>query len=74
MVFVFFCMPEFKGRSIESTDDLFQNSIWTMYKRAYPPAEPVAEYNDRMVLYSMRFDLQTCIPFAGERQVELKKT
>ncbi|KAK8048995.1 quinate permease [Apiospora phragmitis] len=29
-VFIFFCFPEFKGRSIESMDDLFQNSIWTM--------------------------------------------
>lgn len=29
-------MPEMKGRSIESMDDLFSYSIWTMYKRAYP--------------------------------------
>ncbi|EMR64690.1 putative quinate permease protein [Eutypa lata UCREL1] len=38
-VFVFFCMPEFKGRSIESTDDLFQNSIWSMWRHAYPTEE-----------------------------------
>ncbi|KAI1872872.1 uncharacterized protein JN550_003746 [Neoarthrinium moseri] len=38
-VFVFFCMPEFKGRSIESMDDLFQHSIWTMWKHAYPTEE-----------------------------------
>ncbi|KAF2493939.1 hypothetical protein BU16DRAFT_550859 [Lophium mytilinum] len=38
-VFVFFCMPELKGRSIESMDDLFEHSIWTMYKRAYPTEE-----------------------------------
>ncbi|KAH8658356.1 quinate permease [Xylariales sp. PMI_506] len=36
VVFVYFCLPELKGRSIESTDDLFQRSIWTMYKHAYP--------------------------------------
>ncbi|KAF2246991.1 quinate permease [Trematosphaeria pertusa] len=39
VIFVFFCMPEMKGRSIESMDDLFQHSIWTMYKRAYPTEE-----------------------------------
>ncbi|ORX92649.1 H(+)/hexose cotransporter 1 [Clohesyomyces aquaticus] len=39
VVFIFFCTPEMKGRSIESMDDLFQHSIWTMYKRAYPREE-----------------------------------
>lgn len=39
VVFIFFCMPEMKGRSIESMDDLFQHSLWTMYKRAYPTEE-----------------------------------
>ncbi|KAK8089647.1 hypothetical protein PG997_004608 [Apiospora hydei] len=38
-VFIFFCFPEFKGRSIESMDDLFQNSIWTMWRHAYPTEE-----------------------------------
>ncbi|KXH67379.1 quinate permease [Colletotrichum salicis] len=36
VIFVFFCLPELKGRSIESMDDLFANSLWTMFKRAYP--------------------------------------
>ncbi|WYZ36915.1 hypothetical protein EsH8_II_000421 [Colletotrichum jinshuiense] len=36
VVFVYFCLPELKGRSIESMDDLFQNPLWTMFKRAYP--------------------------------------
>ncbi|KAK1633322.1 general substrate transporter [Colletotrichum phormii] len=36
VIFVFFCPPELKGRSIESMDDLFANSLWTMFKRAYP--------------------------------------
>ncbi|KAI3553699.1 quinate permease [Colletotrichum abscissum] len=35
-IFVFFCLPELKGRSIESMDDLFAHSLWTMFKRAYP--------------------------------------
>ncbi|KAH7062984.1 hypothetical protein BKA63DRAFT_429064 [Paraphoma chrysanthemicola] len=39
VVFIFFCMPEMKGRSIESMDDLFQHSIWSMWKRAYPTEE-----------------------------------
>ncbi|PSN71785.1 quinate permease [Corynespora cassiicola Philippines] len=39
VVFIYFCMPEMKGRSIESMDDLFQHSIWTMYQRAYPTEE-----------------------------------
>lgn len=38
-VFVYFCMPELKGRSIESMDDLFASSIWTMWKHAYPTEE-----------------------------------
>ncbi|ORY65998.1 quinate permease [Pseudomassariella vexata] len=38
-IFVYFCMPESKGRSIESMDDLFQNSIWTMFRHAYPTEE-----------------------------------
>ncbi|KAK7969668.1 MFS quinate transporter [Apiospora saccharicola] len=32
-------VPEFKGRSIESMDDLFQNSIWSMWRHAYPTEE-----------------------------------
>lgn len=36
VVFVYFCLPELKGRSIESMDDLFDHSLWSMWKRAYP--------------------------------------
>lgn len=38
-IFIFFCFPELKGRSIESMDDLFQRSLWTMWKHAYPTEE-----------------------------------
>ncbi|TDZ35031.1 putative quinate permease [Colletotrichum spinosum] len=37
--FVYFCLPELKGRSIESMDDLFQHPLWTMFRRAYPAEE-----------------------------------
>jgi len=36
VVFIYLCLPEMKGRSIESMDDLFQRPLWTMYKHAYP--------------------------------------
>lgn len=39
VVFIYFCLPELKGRSIESMDDLFQRSLWTMWKHAYPTEE-----------------------------------
>lgn len=39
VAFIFFCLPELKGRSIESMDDLFQRPLWTMWKHAYPTKE-----------------------------------
>jgi hypothetical protein len=39
VVFIYFCMPETKGRSIESFDDLFQKPLWMMWKYAYPQGE-----------------------------------
>ncbi|KAL4926189.1 uncharacterized protein BDV17DRAFT_299859 [Aspergillus undulatus] len=36
VAFIFFCLPELKGRSIESMDDLFQRPLWTMWRHAYP--------------------------------------
>ncbi|EME85436.1 uncharacterized protein MYCFIDRAFT_186059 [Pseudocercospora fijiensis CIRAD86] len=39
VVFVYFCLPELKGRSIESMDDLFQKPLWTMWRHAYPTEE-----------------------------------
>jgi ABC-type spermidine/putrescine transport system permease subunit I len=39
VVFIYFCLPEMKGRSIESMDDLFQRPLWTMWKHAYPTKE-----------------------------------
>lgn len=39
VIFIYFCLPEMKGRSIESMDDLFQRPLWTMYRHAYPTEE-----------------------------------
>ncbi|KAI9927838.1 hypothetical protein MW887_002690 [Aspergillus wentii] len=39
VVFIYFCLPEMKGRSIESMDDLFQRPLWTMWRHAYPTEE-----------------------------------
>lgn len=32
-------LPELKGRSLESMDDLFERSLFTMWKHAYPTEE-----------------------------------
>ena len=39
VIWIFFCLPELKGRSIESMDDLFSRSLWTMWRHAYPTEE-----------------------------------
>jgi hypothetical protein len=39
VVFIYFCLPEMKGRSMESMDDLFERPLWTMWKHAYPTDE-----------------------------------
>ncbi|KAL2852023.1 hypothetical protein BJY01DRAFT_232657 [Aspergillus pseudoustus] len=44
VVFIFFCLPELKGRSIESMDDLFQRPLWTMWKHAYPTEEEMVRH------------------------------
>ncbi|KAL5338185.1 hypothetical protein BJX70DRAFT_408854 [Aspergillus crustosus] len=47
VVFIFFCLPELKGRSIESMDDLFQRPLWTMWKHAYPTEEETVRQDVR---------------------------
>ncbi|KAL2849632.1 hypothetical protein BJX68DRAFT_255354 [Aspergillus pseudodeflectus] len=44
VVFIYFCLPELKGRSIESMDDLFQRPLWTMWKHAYPTEEEMVRH------------------------------
>ena len=55
--FVFFCMPEMKGRSIESMDDLFQQSLWGMWRHAYPTEEDKTRHGVHdMVAHSKAVD------------------
>lgn len=35
----YFILPELKGRSLESMDDLFERPLFTMYQNAYPSEE-----------------------------------
>ncbi|KAK2028423.1 quinate permease [Colletotrichum zoysiae] len=51
VIFVFFCLPELKGRSIESMDDLFANSLWTMFKHAYPTEDEKVRHDIREQLH-----------------------
>jgi hypothetical protein len=51
VVFIFFCMPEMKGRSIESMDDLFGHSIWSMWRRAYPTEEEKVRHDVGDILH-----------------------
>ncbi|KAJ5226357.1 hypothetical protein N7468_007582 [Penicillium chermesinum] len=39
VIFIYFCLPEMKGRSIESMDNLFERPLWTMWRHAYPTEE-----------------------------------
>ncbi|KAK7424173.1 hypothetical protein QQZ08_008779 [Neonectria magnoliae] len=52
VMFVYFCLPELKGRSIESMDDLFQHSLWTMFKRAYPTEEEKVRHDVQEMLHN----------------------
>lgn len=47
VIFIFFCLPEMKGRSIESMDNLFERPLWTMWRHAYPTEEEKTRSNVR---------------------------
>ncbi|KAJ5682851.1 hypothetical protein N7462_006016 [Penicillium macrosclerotiorum] len=36
VAFIYFCLPEMKGRSIESMDNLFERPLYLMWRHAYP--------------------------------------
>lgn len=65
VVFIYFCLPEMKGRSIESMDDLFQRPLWTMWKHAYPTEEE-----------KVRSDVQEAMQAGklGEAEADQKKS
>ncbi|EGY16095.1 quinate permease [Verticillium dahliae VdLs.17] len=43
--FVYFCLPELKGRSMESMDDLFSHSLWSMFRRVYPTSDELVRHD-----------------------------
>ncbi|KAK2052462.1 hypothetical protein LY76DRAFT_620560 [Colletotrichum caudatum] len=51
VILVFFCLPELKGRSIESMDDLFANSLWTVFQSAYPTEDEKIRHDVREQLH-----------------------
>lgn len=61
-VFVFFCLPELKGRSIESMDNLFERSIWSMWRHAYPTEEEKVRAGVQELMVSKLDDEETTGP------------
>ncbi|KAF2792257.1 H(+)/hexose cotransporter 1 [Melanomma pulvis-pyrius CBS 109.77] len=70
VVFIFFCMPEMKGRSIESMDDLFSHSIWTMYQRAYPTEEEKVRHDVGEIFLGDEKDIEGVEKGHGSVRVE----
>lgn len=71
VVFIFFCLPEMKGRSMESMDDLFERPLWTMWKHAYPSEE---EKMRRDVREEMNSKIQTVEDDGKNNRVEHVET
>lgn len=75
VAFIYLCLPELKGRSLESMDDLFDRSIWTMWKHAYPTEEEkmrhgVQDMLDRQVKTQELDDYEAkCSTVHAERKV-----
>jgi len=59
VVFIYFCLPELKGRSIESMDDLFQKPLYMMWKYAYPKSEDDKVRHDVMDKVHVMEDMET---------------
>ena len=56
VVFIFFCLPELKGRSIESMDDLFERPLWTMWKCAYPSEEEKVRHGVQQAVMEAKWE------------------
>ncbi|KAK7975377.1 hypothetical protein PG989_013840 [Apiospora arundinis] len=75
VAFIYLCLPELKGRSLESMDDLFDRSIWTMWRHAYPTEEEkmrhgVQDMLDRQVKTQELDDYEAkCSTVHAERKV-----
>lgn len=59
VVFIYFCLPELKGRSLESMDDLFEHSLWSMWKHAYPTEEEKVRHDVAEKVVQHAGDLKT---------------
>ena len=76
--FIYLCLPELKGRSIESMDDLFQRPLWLMWKHAYPTEEEKVRHDVLDMMYDgkqeqMREDEQRA-KTEGATAVHVEKT
>jgi hypothetical protein len=58
VIFIFFCLPEMKGRSIESMDNLFERPLWTMWRHAYPTEEEKTRSDVRQDIMASKLDDQ----------------
>lgn len=52
--FIYLCLPETKGRSIESMDDLFEKPLWMMWKYAYPKEEDKVRQDVQQTVYDTK--------------------
>lgn len=61
VIFIFFCLPEMKGRSIESMDNLFDRPLWMMWRHAYPTEEEKvrSDVRDEAVMGKLQDDDDT---------------
>ncbi|PPJ50907.1 hypothetical protein CBER1_07606 [Cercospora berteroae] len=56
VVFIYFCLPEMKGRSIESMDDLFSRPLWTMFRHAYPTEEEKIRHDVQDMIHAGKLE------------------
>ncbi|KAL8389090.1 hypothetical protein RB595_008796 [Gaeumannomyces hyphopodioides] len=75
VVFAYLCLPELKGRGMASMDDLFQRSIWTMWRHAYPTTEEkvrhdVQDVQDMLVQREHKWVRGKAAAKAGAQHVE----
>ncbi|KAM0597754.1 hypothetical protein ACHAPN_002964 [Verticillium nonalfalfae] len=68
--FVYFCLPELKGRSMESMDDLFSHSLWSMFRRAYPTSDELVRHDVQEQLAREDKNDGTHVSMVEEREAE----
>ena len=73
VVFIFFCLPEMKGRSIESMDDLFSRPLYTMWKHAYPTEEEKIRHDVQEMVHAGKLERGDSIAEKDEVAVRIEK-